>query len=70
MKIILLSAFLFFSSFICTDSKTVYICDSSTATKYHYTTNCRGLSNCQHKILKTTLETAKSKGRTLCGWEN
>jgi 5-bromo-4-chloroindolyl phosphate hydrolysis protein len=69
MKIILLSVFLFFSSFTCTDSNTVYICNSSGATKYHYTTTCRGLKNCQYKIIKTTLEAARSKGRTLCAWE-
>lgn len=48
---------------------TVYICNSSTAKKYHYKSTCRGLSNCQAKIVKTTMVAAKGKGLTLCGWE-
>lgn len=48
---------------------TVYICDSSNAVRYHYNEHCRGLSNCRYHILKTTLENAKAKNLTLCGWE-
>ena len=50
-------------------TKTVYLCDSKTAYKYHYRGNCRGLNNCRHQIIKTDLETAIKAGRTLCGWE-
>lgn len=70
MKILLLLTFLSLNSVTCTDSTTVYICDSGSAKKYHYTSSCRGLSNCQYKISKITLETAKSQGKTLCRWEN
>lgn len=70
MKITLLIAFLFFNNVTCRDSPAVYICDSSGAKRYHLNQTCRGLSNCQHKLLKTTLEAAKRKGRTLCKWEN
>lgn len=49
----------------------VYICDSDGAKKYHYSKNCRGLSNCKHTIKKVTLADAKKKGKkTLCGWED
>ncbi|WP_443945121.1 hypothetical protein ACJVDH_19720 [Pedobacter sp. AW1-32] len=51
------------------DPSTVYICNSGKAKKYHYTQNCRGLSNCQSKIIKTTIEQAKKDDKTLCGWE-
>lgn len=47
----------------------VYLYDSSGGKKYHYSNNCRGLSNCQHKIIKVTVEEAKKRGKTLCGWE-
>ena len=50
--------------------KTVFICDSQTAKKYHFSKNCRGLSNCKHKIVEVTITKAKSGGRTLCGWED
>lgn len=50
-------------------STTVYICNSDKATKYHLKENCRGLSNCSYKIVKTTLEKAKKDKKTLCGWE-
>lgn len=46
-----------------------YLCDSPGGTKYHYTKNCRGLSNCKHKIIKVSLSEAKKRGKTLCGWE-
>ncbi|MGV4413826.1 DUF6804 family protein [Chryseobacterium sp. T1] len=47
----------------------VYLCDSSGGKKYHYTSRCRGLSNCQHKIVKVAIKKAKGMGKTLCGWE-
>jgi 5-bromo-4-chloroindolyl phosphate hydrolysis protein len=53
----------------CTDTATVYICDSKNATKYHYSPTCRGLANCSYKIVKITLEEAKKRGKTLCKWE-
>lgn len=48
----------------------VYICDSSGGKKYHYEKGCRGLSNCQHEIIKVSLEDAKKRGKSLCGWED
>lgn len=51
--------------------KSVYICKSSSAKKYHYTKNCRGLKKCKHETSKVTLTDAKVKyKRTLCGWED
>ncbi|NQX38259.1 hypothetical protein SAMN05421820_101272 [Pedobacter steynii] len=70
MKITLLLGFIFLNNVVCTDANTVYICDSGTGKRYHHTADCRGLNNCQHKVIKTTLEIAKSKGKTLCGWED
>ncbi|WP_316804721.1 hypothetical protein [Pedobacter nototheniae] len=47
----------------------VYICNSGKAQKYHYKSNCKGLSSCGYKIVEITLENAKKDGKTLCGWE-
>lgn len=47
----------------------VYICDSPKAKSYHYTKNCRGLNNCKHDVVETTVNKAVNRGRTLCGWE-
>jgi len=51
-------------------NENVYICNSTTAKKYHYKENCRGLSSCKKEIKEISLETAKELGRTLCGWED
>lgn len=51
------------------DTTTVYLCDSNTGKKYHLRADCRGLSNCSHRVIKVTLEEAKKRGKTLCGWE-
>lgn len=63
-----------FSSFTVEKSSSaetsVYLYDSCGGKKYHYEKNCRGLSNCQHEIIKVTLEQAKKRGKTLCGWED
>jgi hypothetical protein len=48
----------------------VYICVSKTATKYHLSDTCKGLSRCTHKISKVTLKEAKAGGYKLCGWED
>lgn len=68
MKPLLLSLFLFFINLQA--DKTVYICDSGKAPRYHYKPNCRGLSNCNYKTVKTTLAKAKKEGKTLCKWED
>ena len=47
----------------------VYLCDSPGGKKYHYSKNCRGLSNCKHEIIKVSLKKAQSLGKTLCGNE-
>lgn len=51
-------------------AKTVYLCGSGKGKKYHFHPNCRGLSNCSYKIIKTTLTKAKKEGKTLCKWED
>lgn len=66
MKPFLLLFFLFVHH---TGKTTVYLCDSSSAKKYHLNKNCKGLSSCQHRVTTLTLELAQKKGRTLCGWE-
>ena len=48
----------------------VYLCNSSGGKKYHYSKNCRGLSSCEHQIIKVSLQKAKSMGKDLCGWED
>lgn len=64
----LLFVLLLFSSFKCATT-TVYVCDSPNAKSYHYKADCRGLSNCQHRIIKTTLESVQKSNKTLCKWE-
>lgn len=50
---------------------TVYICNSTTAKKYHYKKSCRGLNACNHDIKSVSLSDARDKySRTLCGWED
>jgi len=67
MKFILLtSLFLTFGNVF---NDAVYVCDSSTATKYHLSKDCRGLKNCKAKIVKVKLKDAKKEGKELCGWE-
>lgn len=48
----------------------VYICKGKYSKKYHYVSNCRGLSNCKGGIYEVSLQEAKNIGRTLCGWED
>lgn len=69
MKTILLLGFLFLNNVTCTESKTVYICVSKNAKRYHYDSKCRGINNCNYRIMKTTLVIAQGKGLTLCGFE-
>lgn len=68
-KIILFSFFLLLTSFNSIESD-VYICGTKGAKKYHYSKNCRGLSNCKHEIKEVTLKEAKEYGLDLCGWED
>lgn len=49
----------------------VYICNSTSATKYHLVSNCRGLNACESKVIQVTKEEAYNSGKkTLCGWED
>ncbi len=48
----------------------VYICKGKYSEKYHYISNCRGLSNCKSSIKEVTQSEAENYGRTLCGWED
>jgi hypothetical protein len=48
---------------------TVYVCKTPNVKKYHYRKDCRGLSHCTYKIIKTTQAEAEKNGKTLCGWE-
>ena len=52
------------------NASNVYICGPKGAKKYHFSKECRGLSNCEHGIYKTTLAEAKELGLTICGWED
>jgi len=67
MKYFLLLLLISLTSF--TESN-VYICGKNGAKKYHYSESCRGLSNCKHEVVKTTLREAKGLGLGLCGWED
>lgn len=48
----------------------VYICISKTAGKYHFNRQCRGLKQCTHTIEEVTLQDAKKRGYTFCGFED
>ncbi|WP_298501810.1 hypothetical protein [uncultured Maribacter sp.] len=48
----------------------VYICNTKSSKKYHYSKSCRGLSRCSASIEDVTIKKAKALGRTLCGWED
>ena len=50
-------------------STTVYICSGAKGKKYHLRSDCRGLSNCSHRLVKMKLSDAEKEGRTLCGFE-
>jgi hypothetical protein len=67
--VLLLLSFTIFTSFAYVQSN-VYICNGKYSKKYHYKKDCRGLSNCKSSITNVTLDVAKNKGRTLCGWED
>jgi 5-bromo-4-chloroindolyl phosphate hydrolysis protein len=69
MKIMILIGILFLSISACIESPTVYLCNSNNGKKYHLKSSCRGLSNCQHYVVKTTLDKAKKQGKTLCAFE-
>jgi hypothetical protein len=47
---------------------TVYICNSTTATKYHSKDDCRGLNACKADIISIDKQDAIRKGRDECGW--
>ncbi len=68
LLLLILASSLNFSSQQTTNE--VYFCDSKGGKKYHFTKDCRGLSNCKHKIEKIKLTDAKNKGLTLCGFED
>ncbi|MGL2965886.1 hypothetical protein [Flavobacterium sp. XGLA_31] len=68
-KVLVLLLFFVITSFK-TVADDVYICDSKYATKYHYSDTCRGLNACKHEIVKLTVEKAKKRGFTLCGFED
>jgi hypothetical protein len=68
MKILFLAAALL-AEFAYSQPSNVYICESPYAKRYHLKANCHGLSHCTHKVIKVTLEEAKKRGKTLCGYE-
>lgn len=70
MKAILLSGWIFFSNLLSAGPEEVYICNNNKVEKYHKSATCRGLGNCQFKIVKISVQSAKNKGLTLCGWES
>ena len=59
-----------FYGFTTLPASDVYICISKTASKYHYSKNCKGLNRCTHTISKVSKSDAKSRGYSLCGWED
>lgn len=70
-KLILCISIITLTSFSKTEvSRDVYICGENGAKRYHYSKNCQGLSNCKKGKFKVSLSDAKSKGLTLCGWED
>ena len=50
-------------------TKEAYVCDSKGAQRYHFKETCKGLKNCSYRIRKTTEDSAREEGKTLCRWE-
>jgi hypothetical protein len=67
MKAIILALVLIF---VLPSESDVYICVSKTASKYHLSESCKGLSRCTHTISKVSLSDANKRGYTLCGFED
>lgn len=69
ITLLLLGLTLMLSASFSTETS-VFLCDSQTAHKYHFYSDCRGLNACTHTIIKVPLSEAKKQGRTICGWED
>jgi len=70
-KLVLL--FLIFSlnaSIVFKQDKIAYYCESPNAKKYHFSKECKGLQNCTHVIVKSTISEAKKLELTVCLLEN
>ena len=48
----------------------VFICTGPNAEAYHFSRNCRGLSNCKHTVKEVAKGDAIKLGRRICGWED
>ncbi|SEB20739.1 hypothetical protein SAMN05443550_11738 [Pedobacter hartonius] len=70
MKPLLLSGYIIINTIASNGPRAVYICNNKHTNKYHYLSTCRGLSNCQYKLLKSDELSAQQKGMSLCVWEN
>lgn len=70
MKQVLLLTLLLFCISSFQTEKEVYICDSPTALKYHYKSDCKGLEKCTHEVKKISLTEAKALKYTVCGYED
>lgn len=68
--VLIISAIVFTLFLTSSYSSKVFICTGNYSKKYHYKKDCRGLSNCKASIDEVSLEEAKNKSRTLCGWED
>ncbi len=68
-KIVLLAVLAAITSSFSYDTD-VYLCNSKNGKKYHFTKDCRGLSNCKAEVIKVTLTDAKKQGKELCGFED
>lgn len=69
MKTILITAIVYSFSLVPTSSSTVYICESKTAYRYHFSKSCSGLKKCTHTIKQVTKEEASRLGYTACKLE-
>ncbi len=68
-KLLVAILFIQITAFI-PSGQTVYICKGPESKRYHFSANCRGLSNCSTRIYEVPLEEAEGLGRTICGWED
>lgn len=60
------------ASFISDDNvkaDTVYVCQSTGATKFHYNSNCHALKRCKHNVATMKRKEAENLGLGLCGFE-
>ncbi|EHQ25896.1 hypothetical protein Mucpa_1742 [Mucilaginibacter paludis DSM 18603] len=70
MKLLLLALLVLCGTGCTDDTAIVFVCDSHHSNNYHLRADCRGLSDCSHRLTQITLKDARRSKKILCTWEN